>query len=174
MDVLKHTLPKSDYDTLHKLYEYSYNTFAFIYKIDNGLIDQFNFIINYILHKEIEKNIMHNKICLGRTEVIFINTLDVFYIKLAGQDIILENILLEHKSHKKSKKKYTIVNQIDLELVESDDIFDKIFKNASVEYIKDIFKIIFYLELFNNNIISKEIIDNIKIRLNNYQLKNIT
>lgn len=176
MNNLKTSLPKSEYDKLNALYKFSYNTFVFIYKIDNSLVDYFNFIINYILHKEIENNIMHNDICLGRTDVVFINELDIFYIKIAGNDLILEDVLLEHRllHNTNKKKKYSILQTFDLELEPNQDIFDKIFKKANAEYIKNINKILFYLELLNKNNISKETLDYIKNRINNYQLNNTT
>ena len=174
MNNFKNVLPKSEYAKLSKLYKFCYNAFVFIYKVDNSLVDQFNFIINYILHKEIEKNIMHNQMCLGRTDVLFINELDLFYINLAGCDIILEDVLLEYRvlHNPKKKKKYTIIQTFDLELKEGEDIFDKIFKRVNADYIKNVYKIIFYIELLNKTTFSKEIINNIKIKLNNYQLKN--
>lgn len=176
MNNLKTSLPKSEYDKLNALYKFSYNTFVFIYKIDNSLVDYFNFIINYILHKEIENNIMHNDICLGRTDVVFINELDIFYIKIAGNDLILEDVLLEHRllHNPNKKKKYSILRSFDLELEPNQDIFDKIFKKANEEYIKNINKILFYLELLNKNNISKETLNYIKNRINNYQLNNTT
>lgn len=176
MEHLKNTLPKSEYDKLKKLYNFCYNIFVFIYKIDNSLVDYFNFIINYILHKEIENNIMHNDICLGRTDVVFINELDIFYIKMAGSNLVLEDILLEQKllHNPNKKKKYSILQSFDLELEPNQDIFDKIFKKATIDYINKIYKILFYIELLNKNDISKETLTNIKNRINNYQLNNTT
>ena len=49
MDNLKNILPITEYKKLDKLYKFGYNTFIFIYKIDNSLVDQFNFLYNYIL-----------------------------------------------------------------------------------------------------------------------------
>jgi hypothetical protein len=174
MDNLKNTLPKSEYDKLNKLYKFCYNSFLFIYNVDTTLVNQFNFIINYIIHKEIEKNIMHNEICLGRTEVLFVNELDIFYINMAGNNLILEDILIKNRVlHNPLKKKtYSIVQTFDLELKEYEDIFDKMFKKAGIEYIKNVLKIIFYLEILNKNDISKDIIRDIKKRVMNYQLKN--
>lgn len=176
MEHLKNTLPKSEYDKLKNLYNFCYNIFAFIYKIDNSLVDYFNFIINYIIHKEIDNNIMHNDICLGRTDVVFINDLEIFYIKMAGSNLVLEDILLEQKLMRTNKKKknYNIIESFDLKLEPGHDIFDKIFKKATEDYINKIYKILFYIELLNKNDISKETLINIKNRINNYQLNNTT
>ena len=107
MDKIKQILPTTEYKKLDKLYKFGYNTFVFIYKVDNSLVDQFNFLYNYILPQEINKNIMHNEICLGKSDVLFINELDIYYIKMAGHDLILENILIDYRtSYNPEKRKH--------------------------------------------------------------------
>ena len=172
MDKIKQILPTTEYKKLDKLYKFGYNTFVFIYKVDNSLVDQFNFLYNYILHQEINKNIMHNEICLGKSDVLFINELDIYYIKMAGHDLILENILIDYRTsyNPEKRKHYKIVETFNLVLTEGEDLLDMIVKNCSEEFINNSLKIIFYLELLNKNIISSDIIENFKNKLNNYQL----
>lgn len=172
MDNLKNILPITEYKKLDKLYKFGYNTFIFIYKIDNSLVDQFNFLYNYILHQEINKNIMYNELCLGKSDVLFINELDIYYIKMAGNNLILENILIDYRTayNPEKRKHYKIVETFNLILTEGEDLLDMIIKECSEIFITNSLKIIFYLELLNKNVISTDIIEDIKNKLTNYQL----
>lgn len=159
---LLNTLPKSEYEKIDKIYNFIYNIFVFIFQIDKSLFDDTNFICNYVIHKQINKDIMYNKLCYGSTNIKFVNSLDVYYINLAGVDILLENVIIDKKS--KTELPYNIINIINT--TEIDDEY--LLRNINKKTVNNYLKILFYLEMFNTpsyNIISEDVLSDLKTLL---------
>ncbi len=159
---LLNTLPKSEYEKLDNIYNFIYNIFVFIFQVDKTLFDDTNFICNYIIHKQINKDIMYSKLCYGTTNIKFVNSLDVYYINLAGIDILLENVVIDKKS--KTELPYNIINIINTAEINEEYLLRNLNKKSTNNYLK----ILFYLEIFNTpsyNIISKDIITDLKTLL---------
>lgn len=153
---LSKVLPISEYKKINKIYDFIYNIFIFIYRIDSELFNDTNFICNYLIHKQINKDIMYNKLCYGTTDIKFVNSLDVYYISLAGINILLENVMIDKKS--KTELPYNITK-----IMNNNDIDEEyLLENINNKSIDNYFKILFYIELFNKNNISEDIILELK------------
>lgn len=156
IDVLSKILPLSEYSKIYDLYDFIYNIFIFIYQVDFLLFADTNFVCNYLIHKQINKDIMYNKLCFGMTDIKFVNSLKVYYINIAGTNILLENILI----HKNSKTDVpyiinNIINDVDIDN-------EYLLNNLNIDLVDNYFKILFYIELFNKNNISENIITEFK------------
>lgn len=155
-------LPKSEYEKIDKIYDFIYNIFVFIFQVDKTLFDDTNFICNYLIHKQINKDIMYNKLCYGTTNIKFINSLDVYYINLVGINILLENVMIDKKS--KTELPYNIINIINTTEIDEEYLLRILNKKSVNNYLK----ILFYLEMFNTpsyNIISEDVISELKTLL---------
>ena len=176
MDKLKESLPTTEYNKIYKIYQFIYNVFLFIYKTDNNLIVQYNFLVNYILYRYINNEIMHIDLCYGRTDVVFINSIYIFYIKIAGVKLILENILIDYKNNKFSsaipKMKYNVSDEVVVSQFNDKDVLDGILEDFEIDYVQNYLKIIFYIELFNKDHIPKELLNEIKKKLQKSMIEN--
>ena len=172
MQSLSKILPISEYKKIDNLYDFIYNIFTFIYQVDYELFNDTNFICNYLIHKQIDKDIMYNKLCYGVTDIKYVNSLKIYYINISGINILLENIMIDKKFNTESK--YDIKDVINDTCIGEDYLLE----NINAKYIDNYFKILFYLELFNKNNISKEIILELKkllqkiLKNHNNDLKN--
>ena len=156
MENLSNILPISEYKKIEDLYNFIYNIFIFIYQVDFELFNNTNFICNYLIHKQINKDIMYNKLCFGTTNIKFVNALDVYYINIAGINMLLENIVINKKS--KTELPYSITK-----IMNNTDINEEfLLENINIKSIDNYFKILFYIELFNKNNISKDVIIELK------------
>jgi hypothetical protein len=176
MDKLKESLPTTEYNKIYKLYQFSYNVFLFIYKTDNSLIVQYNFILNYILYKYINEEIMHVDLCYGKSNVVFINSIYIFYIKIAGVKLILENIMIEYKNSKFNpampKVKYSVSDEVAVSQFNDKDVLEGILEDFEIDYVQNYLKIIFYIELFNKDNIPKDLLNEIKKKLQKSMIEN--
>ena len=165
MQSLSNILPISEYKKIDNLYDFIYNIFTFIYQVDYELFNDTNFICNYLIHKQINKDIMYSKLCYGVTDIKYVNSLKIYYINISGINILLENILID--------KKLNAETAYDIKDVINETVDDEyLLENIHAKYIDNYFKILFYMELFNKNNISKEIILELKKLLQKI-LKNI-
>ena len=153
---LSKVLPISEYKKIENIYNFIYNLYVFIYQVDYELFNDTNFICNYLIHKQINKDIMYNKLSFGVTNIKFVNSLQIYYINIAGINILLENIIIDKKLN--TEIPYNINEVI------NDDIINEefILENLNINYVDNYFKILFYIELFNKNNISYEIILELK------------
>ena len=94
---LSEVLPISEYKKIEDIYNFIYNLYVFIYQVDYELFNDTNFICNYLIHKQINKDIMYNKLSFGVTNIKFVNSLQIYYINIAGINILLENIIIDKK-----------------------------------------------------------------------------
>ena len=165
MQSLSNILPISEYKKIDNLYDFIYNIFTFIYQVDYELFNDTNFICNYLIHRQINKDIMYSKLCYGVTDIKYVNSLKIYYINISGINILLENILID--------KKLNAETAYDIKDVINETVDDEyLLENIHAKYIDNYFKILFYMELFNKNNISKEIILELKKLLQKI-LKNI-
>ena len=165
MQSLSNILPISEYKKIDNLYDFIYNIFTFIYQVDYELFNDTNFICNYLIHKQINKDIMYSKLCYGVTDIKYVNSLKIYYINISGINILLENILID--------KNLNAETAYDIKDVINETVDDEyLLENIHAKYIDNYFKILFYMELFNKNNISKEIILELKKLLQKI-LKNI-
>ena len=165
MQSLSNILPISEYKKIDNLYNFIYNIFTFIYQVDYELFNDTNFICNYLIHKQINKDIMYSKLCYGVTDIKYVNSLKIYYINISGINILLENIMID--------KKLNAETAYDIKDVINETVDDEyLLENIHAKYIDNYFKILFYMELFNKNNISKEIILELKKLLQKI-LKNI-
>lgn len=109
---------------------------------------------------------MHIDLCYGRTDVVFINSIYIFYIKIAGVKLILENILIDYKNNQFSsaipKMKYNVSDEVAVSQFNDKDVLDGILEDFEIDYVQNYLKIIFYIELFNKDHIPKELLNEIK------------
>lgn len=162
--ILFNHLPITEYIKIKDIYEFIYNVYVFIYQIDPILLNDTNFICNYLIHKHINNEIMYNKLCFGLTDIKYVNNLKVYYINIAGVNLLLENIILEKKINEEIK--YNIIQIYNNECTLHSSLNNKNELNIHEENINNYFKIIFYIEILNKNNISKEILTNLKYKLN--------
>jgi hypothetical protein len=196
--ILSNNLPKSEYKKIENIYDFIYNLYLFIYMTDPILLNETNLLCNYLIHKQINKDIMYTKLCFGLTDIIYESNLKVYYINIAGVDILLENVILDKKIKKTIS--YNIIkifnNDCDIHYLlnqnyneeyniendtksneESNQESNKKshqenFKeknteeNIKINSINQYFKILFYMDLFNKDTISSNIIDDLKQELN--------
>ena len=148
MQSLSNILPISEYKKIDNLYDFIYNIFTFIYQVDYELFNDTNFICNYLIHKQINKDIMYSKLCYGVTDIKYVNSLKIYYINISGINILLENILID--------KKLNAETAYDIKDVINETVDDEyLLENIHAKYIDNNFKILFYMELLNKNNISK-------------------
>lgn len=169
---LSKILPVSEYKKIDDIYNFIYNIYSFIYQVDFELFNDTNFVCNYLIHKQINQDIMYNKLSYGVTNIKYVNSLKIYYINIAGINIILENTLINKKLN--TETLYNIN-----EVINDGDISEQyLLENINTKYIDNYFKILFYIELFNKNNISKDIILELKkllqqiLKKHNNDLKN--
>ena len=156
IESIANILPISEYKKIDSIYNFIYNVYIFIYQIDHKLLNDTNFICNYVIHKQINKDIMYNKLCYGTTDIKNVNSLDVYYISLYSINILLENVMINKKSNTELSYNVTkIINNNDI-----DEEF--LLENINKQSVDNYFKILCYIELFNKNNISKDVILEIK------------
>ena len=153
---LSKVLPKSEYKKIEDIYNFIYNIYAFIYQVDFELFNDTNFVCNYLIHKQINKDIMYNKLSYGITNIKYVNSLKIYYINIAGINILLENIIIDKTLN--TETPYN-VNEVIIDDIVNEDY---LLENININYIDNYFKIIFYIELFNKNNISYDILLELK------------
>lgn len=174
--ILSNNLPKSEYKKIENIYDFIYNLYLFIYMTDPILLNETNLLCNYLIHKQINKDIMYNKLCFGLTDIIYENNLKVYYINIAGIDILLENVILDKKIKKTMSYKIIEIfnNECDIHYLLNQN-YNEEYKeenkeeteeNKKINSINQYFKILFYMDLFNKDNISSTIIDDLKKELN--------
>jgi hypothetical protein len=98
--ILSKNLPKSEYNKIENIYDFIYNIYIFIYMTDPILLNETNLLCNYLIHKQLDKDVMYNKLCYGLTDIIYESNLKVYYLNIAGVNILLENVILDKKIKK--------------------------------------------------------------------------